>query len=227
MSKNWKIIFSCLGGALLLLVLSILINKWAFPDTNWNLSREGERIKLMPDYPVKQNFEAAQNNLSQIRIAFSRSYNKDGGEIRLKLAKNDCEKIIAEKNILRSEIKAEGYYDFKFPAIANSLRENFCLLIEFDPEKEKYKDLSIFLSEKNEATFGAQLINSFQNEEIKNRTLSMRPAYQEETLGKNIEKMSQRISQYKPWFLKHFYLETIFWIFLGLTLAVVVFLVWF
>lgn len=221
MSNRWKIIFSICITVFLVLVFFNLVNKWAFPDTDWDLSGNGEKIKIEPEYPVMQKFKAERDNLSRIRILFGRSYNKDGGEINLKLASEDCENIIRKESFERSSIQSEGYYDFRFSRISDSKDKNFCLIIGFNPEKEKYKDLNIFLS--NNPVSGSQLIIK---EETKNGALAMRPAYQAEGIRGNISELNQRISQYKPWFLKNIYFCVLFLAFIILVFLFLVLVIW-
>jgi hypothetical protein len=222
MLRFWKIIFSILATSLLFLVFSGLIDRWAFPDTNWDISGNGEKVEIKPGYPIIQKFEAGRNNLSRIRILFGRSYNKDAGEIYLKLTDESCKNIIEEKTFERSSIKSEGYYDFKFSKISDSKNRKFCLLVDFKPEKEKYKKLNMFISEKS-ASENQLFINE---KEIKNGALAMRPAYEGDGLRGNMKELNQRISQYKPWFFKGVYLYAIFFLFVLLTIFFIFLIIW-
>jgi hypothetical protein len=55
--------------------------------------------------------------------------------------------------------------------------------------------------------------------------LSMRPAYENDNWKQDISELSQRISQYKPWFLKHFYLDAIAILFIVLSVGLVTILI--
>lgn len=226
MSRFWKIIFLSLAVIFSLSVLFSLAEKWSFPDTRWDLSGNGEKIEVNPKHPIQQRFKAERNNLSRIRVLFGRSYNKDGGEVSLKLADESCKNVIRKTSFKRSDIQSEGYYDFKFAKIEDSKNQNLCFIVEFKPQNEKYKKLSIFLASN---TFSDdQLINTGQNEsnETKNGALAMRPAYQANNLSENINELNQRISQYKPWFLKNVYLYVISFLFILLTLFFVALIIW-
>jgi hypothetical protein len=181
------------------------------------LSGNGEKIKIKSGQLIKQEFKAERNNLSRIRILFGRSYNKDAGKINLKLTDGICENVIRKKSFERSAIQSEGYYDFRFSKIIDSNDKNFCLIIEFKPQKEKYKELNIFLS-SDPISENKLMIDG----ETKNGALAMRPAYQTEGFWNNISELNQRISQFKPWFLKNIYLYTVFFVFI---LSVSIFLV--
>lgn len=213
MSRFWKIIFSISVALLFSLVFAGLVDRWAFPDTSWDLSGNGEKVEIKPGYPVMQKFEAGRNNLSRIRILFGKSYNKDGGIISLKLTDENCKNILSEESFERSSIQSEGYYDFNFSRISDSKNNSFCLVIDFEPEKEKYKKLNVFVSDN--LVSGGQLRNG--KEEIENRSLEMRPAYRGDSFWENVEELNQRISQYKPEFLKGNYLYFISFLFIVLS----------
>jgi len=226
MSRFWKIIFLSLATIFFFLVFLSLDGRWSFPDTQWDLSGNGEKIEVKPEHPIRQKFEADRNNLSRIRILFGRSYNKDGGGISLKLADESCQNVLREESFKRSAIQSEGYYDFKFAKINDSKDQKFCLLVGFKPQNEKYKKLSMFLAT---GTFSEnQMIDIGQDEssETKNGALAMRPAYQGNSLLGNISELNQRISQYKPWFLKNVYLHVVSFLFLLLTFFFVVLIIW-
>jgi len=226
MSRFWKIILSISAALLFFLVFAGLVERWAFPDTSWDLSGNGEKVEIKPGYPIMQKFEAGRNDLSRIRILFGRSYNKDAGEIYLKLADGSCLNAVEEKTLKRSSIKSEGYYDFKFSNIPDSKNRKFCLSIEFKPKNEKHKDLNVFLS--SVTVSGSQLIDTSNKDEgeTKNGALAMRPAYEGDGLWSNIKELNQRISQYKPWFLKGVYLYAIFFLFILLTFFLIILIIW-
>jgi len=50
------------------------------------------------------------------------------------------------------------------------------------------------------------------------KSLAMRPAYLNHYFWQDIQELNQRISQYKPWFLKHYFLDFIGLGFLSLSL---------
>lgn len=222
MFNFWRTIFLALAFFLLFLVFANFYDKLSLPDAQWDLSKGENKLEINPASIVMQKFRAEKNNLSKIRMLFSKSNNKDGGEITIKLTDENCKNIIREETFKRSSIKPEGYYDFKFSKIKDSENKTFCLSIEFNPGKEKYKGLNIFLS--NNPVAGSQLIDA-SGVEIKNSSLAMRPAYQEESMAKNIERLNQRISQYKPWFLKNVYLYATSFLFVFLTFFLVILII--
>lgn len=202
MKKNyWKIVISIIAFLGLFFIFSKFMGSLSFPDASWPLNRGEEELDFKENKQIRQIFETSRNNLSRIRILFSKSHQKDGGEIALKLAKENCEDVISEKKISRESLETEGYYDFKFPRIKDSKNKSFCLLISFEPINKKSKNqLTIFINENNQGQLYAG------SEEIKNRSLAMRPAYKNGSFIGNLSELNDRISQYKPWFLKNAYL---------------------
>lgn len=208
---------SVLAATLLFLVIYNFQKSLSFPDTNWTLLQDG-KIEINPGKPVIQKFKASRNSLAKIRIFFTKSYNKDGGEIGLKLADETCQNILRVKSFDRNSL-AGGYYDFKFSKINDSKDKAFCLSIDFDPQKEKFKKFSAIVS--NNAPPESQLLTA-TGEELKNQSLSMRPAYKNKNIFGDISELNQRISQYKPWFLKHFFLYAVSLLFLAATFIIVI-----
>jgi len=66
---------------------------------------------------------------------------------------------------------------------------------------------------------------SVNGEEKKNQSLAMRPAYRNENIFQDFIELNQRISQYKPFFLKHYFLWFIIIGFIILSLTLIVMLV--
>lgn len=221
--RNFKIIYFIMATLLCLAVAYKFSRSFSFPDANWNLTK-GDKTEIKPGYPIGQVFSADRSNLVKIRILFGKSNLKDGGEIKLNLGDEDCENPIRKDSFNRKDMQPDGYYDFVFPKIEDSRDKTYCLLIDFKPEKTIYKSFYAFMS--SNLSPGAKFISiPGTGEKNEGQSLSMRPAYKNDNLWQDIEELNKRISQYKPWYFKHYYLNLVEVLFLLLSVLVIVSLV--
>ncbi len=198
-----------------------LVKLWSFPDTNWKLAK-GEKIDLEVAKSLNQKFIASRDNLSRIDILFSGSGIKPGGIIDLQLSDETCRQVLRKDSLKVSSLDAENSYPFRFAKIAAAENKIFCLSLTYAPRLENGKKAKIFLLENSPA--GSELF-SVAGEKLANQALAIRPAYQNENLWGNIREMNQRISQYKPWFLKSTFLNFIVFSFLIFSFALVTLLI--
>lgn len=219
-----KITFLIILLALLFIVSFKLFRIWSFPDQNWAIEREN-KIILDSEKPIIQKFKASRNNLSKIEMLFSQSDKKKiGGKIKMQLAEEKCENILAEDFLKVASINSEFTYDFAFSKIKESENKTFCLMLLFVPEKESKKSPQVFISNSTNSEEQIFLTNT-TGEELKNQSLSMRPAYKNDHIWQDMTELNKRISQYKPWFLKHYYLGFIASSFIILSIFLVAILI--
>lgn len=220
--------FSKQNILVILLVLAIvfvfcqLAGQWAFPDTNWEV-RKDSRESLAAGQSFIQKFEASRNNLKQIEIRFADSKIGEGGEIKLQVYDENCSDLIREKSRKVASLGSDETYNFPFEKISNSQGKIFCLKLTFEPKEQKRK-ANVYLV-KNESPENKYLFDTQKNQELPGQSLSMRPGYQADNWRGNIQKLNQRISQYKPWFFKHYFLYFIALGFILLSTAVVFILI--
>lgn len=219
-----KIIFLILPAVFLFLIFLNFSKIWSFPDQNWRIEKEN-KISLDSEKPIMQKFKASHDNLTRIEILFSQSDKKKiGGQIRIQLTKEDCMGILAENFLKVASINSEFTYDFIFPKIKNSKDKAFCLLLSFVSEKETKKTPQVFITNSTIPEDQISLIATTE-EELKNQSLSMRPAYKNDTIWQDATELNKRISQYKPWFLKHYFLSFITISFMVLSILLVIILI--
>lgn len=213
-----KNIFFLLFLLALFLVFGRLTSLWSFPDPTWPLLKE-EKIELEKNQPLFQVFTARRDNLSRVEFLMSSASIKPGGRLKLELRDETCSQILRQASWKVSNLDSEDTYAFRFRRLENSQGKDFCFSASFEPQDEK-KKAKIFLH--NQPPAGSQyFLNSATGEKFSDRSLSLRPGYQNASLGKNLTELNQRISQYKPWFLKHYFLSLIIFAFLFLSLLIV------
>lgn len=219
-SKN--IFFFIILIALVLITVR-LVNLWSFPDTDWIL-KKGEKTALESNYPLLQKFTAAKNNLSKIEILFSSSDIKPGGAILMEVLDENCSRILRKREMRATNLEAENTYAFRFSRIPDSQGKTYCLALSYSPFIENGKKAKVFLA--NTSPTGSIALIIPDGEEIENKSLAMRPGYQKNTVWENIQAINQRISQYKPWFLKHYFLYAIVSLFVLLSLLLITVLIY-
>ena len=162
-------------------------------------------IKIPPKQPLQEKFFSTRSGLTEIEILLG------GGkklshpeEVKFKLADENCAKVIEEGSTKASFLKIKDLYALKFPKITDSKNKQYCLILEYQPLKSTAKNLQIYRSDEK---------------------IALRPGYKNASIWQDIHELSQRISQYKPWFFKHYFLWAIILGFLVLAILLVVVLI--
>ena len=168
---------------------------------------KGEIIKLYAQNTLTQKFVANRNNLVKIRFLLSTEGIKEGNVVKMQITDENCSNIIREGFLTQSFLASSNLFEFQFNKIPDSNGKTFCVKATFEPRNTKTKAIQFFTL-NNDST-----------------SLSIRPAYENNHWWQNISELNQRISQYKPWFLKHFYLYSISFLFIVLSVALVVILI--
>lgn len=208
-------------GVIVLFAAMIVVNlghQWGFPDTHFPLEK-GEKVKL-DAVGATQTFLASRNGLSGINILFGGSQIKNGGTLRLSLLHADCQKKISETTTFVTSLGADDAIRFPFTSISDSQGKTFCFTAQFTP-KEGSKKAALFIIPN---TLPKEALSLSLNGTVRpNESLSFRPIYQNRTLIADLIELDQRISQYKPWFLKGTFLASIALLSIGLTFGFLIF----
>ena len=206
------VIFSAMIAIFTAIVLVYLARQWRFPDTRFPLDKS-EKVKI-GEAGITQTFRSTRNGLSGINILFGGSQMKDGGTISLSLLDESCHATIVTYEKFTTSLETENSFRFSFPFINNSQGKIFCLSIHFSPKKGS-KKAAIFVTPN---TIPEESLTLFMNGEPRpGESLSFRPVYRNTTLFADLIELNQRISQYKPWFLKGAFLAGIATLSIGLT----------
>jgi len=180
----------------------------SFSDSSFDFEGDSKQEKLYPNAQIIQKITATKNNLNQINISISKFSSDFGEKIILEVADENCEKTIANSSISALTWNYPGYEKFKFKTIRDSKNKTYCLkftYIPFGKEQDKKAYISSYSAE------GYSYINTGKSiEEQKNRTLKLKPAYENDSTWQNFSELSDRMSQYKPDYLKGIYLKTLF-----------------
>ncbi len=204
MLKFLKKNFFLLLTLLFLLLISISLSKsWSFPDNRWPLEK-GTKIKL-PDQGITQKFQASRDGLTQIKILFGNSRVSHGGTLVLKVYSEDCSQLLRTSTLKTHSLKSKRITNLAFPKIDDSQGKTYCLNLHFYPQP-KSKHAYLFIEDNHNPENKSLVVG---DELMIGKSLAMRPAYLNHHFWTDIQELNQRISQYKPWFLKHYFLDFI------------------
>lgn len=194
-----------------------------FPASGQTLQKDA-LVKVHSDETISQQFTAEKNNLAKIEMLLRGpgiDYAK-GDKVKMVLADQTCQKKLRIGELEPSFLASNNLYQFAFPAIPDSAGKTYCLQATFSPQKSSAKSLQVFVTSTPGAPY--VLTNVTLNLKYPNSPLSMRPVYRN-SFWQNLNQLNQRMSQYKPFFLKHYYLWAILILFLALSLVLAVALI--
>ena len=219
-SNQTRLFFLAIIVFLATIVLVSLFKQWGFPDTQFPLNK-GEKIKLGEE-GVRQTFKIDRNGLSGINILFGGSQIDNGGTLSIALLDESCREKIAEETRFTDSLDTKNSFRFSFSPISNSKGKIFCLTIRFSPEKGS-KKAAIFVTSNTIPEKALAL--SINGETRPNESLALRPVYKNKSIFADLVELDQRISQYKPWFLKGALLAGIAILSLALTFSFLILII--
>ncbi len=185
-------------------------------ESDYNFLGKTKKVTLSPGAPVTQTFIAHENNMHQIRVVLGRGDIKRGEQIEFRLMNEICEETLATK-IFHSEPRSQGVYTvFDFPAITNSKDRTFCFSATyFSDENRKGEKPYLSATDISDPLFSDRtLTDTNKNRAYPGQTLFLRPAYTSGSLSGDLSNLVNRLSQYKPVFLKGWTIVALFTILL-------------
>lgn len=217
-SKN--ILLTLLGISVLLIFFrfSTLI---AFPDAQ-TLDRDKVQ-KIYPGETFSQQFTAKRDNLETIQFLLRTPGLKKSDAITMRLADETCTDTLREGTLAPAFLNSDNLYQFAFPRIEDSKGKRYCILLTFEEKNHSSKYLQFFTTEQNDDV--SLLMDADTGVPRNDQSLSMRTVYRNATLWQDLGELNDRISQYKPWFLKDFFIGTIGILFVILSTALIALLI--
>ncbi len=170
-----------------------------------NSLQKNSPVKISKGQELSGKFESTRANLTQVEILLGGGKKLNNPtSVKVKLADENCSKIIREGSVELSYLKRKDIYEFRFSKIADSKDKKYCLILGYAPQESDAKNLQVYTS---------------------NGKPAMRAVYANNNTWQNIDELSQRVSQYKPFFLKHYFLWAIFLSFILFSIFLVVVLI--
>lgn len=174
----------------------------AFPDASPDFLGETKKVKLDPGAPVIQTFAADRDGLSQMKVVFGNTDLRPGEQIIFELADATCSATLASDTFQFSTPDPNIYHRFVFTPIPNSQGKTYCFKATYFSLLDRGDDRPYLAAEKSDASIGRSYTNTGTGRTYENRTLKIRPAYAYGSWVENIDELVDRLSQYKPAYMK-------------------------
>lgn len=225
MRIDWKKLKNGRGWILALFIVGLLwifgsfFANLSFPDSSYNFLGATNKVKLDPGKPVTQIFTAKENNLDQVKVVLENTGLRTGEKIDFELMDATCEKMLAQNIYHFYNFSPFIYYRLTFPAIPDSAGQTYCFKVTYFSPFDRGSDRPYLGASEGEQFAGWSYTNEGNNRTYENRTLQMRPSYSAGNFLGDLSRLSDRISQYKPEFLKGSALTLIFCAFIVGTIS--------
>jgi hypothetical protein len=194
-----------------------------FPDSSIVLEKGDPLIKEQSNESLQQKFTANRSNLTKIEFLLRTPGLKAGDTLKMQLADESCKKIVRTGTLGKSYLASDNLYEFSFAKIPDSNGKTFCVISTFKPKSSSAKALLFFTQTDKQPASPVQNLTTGEADSA--QALSIRQTYTNDHWWQNLTELNQRLSQYKPWFLKHFFLATIIILFVILSTGLVAVLI--
>lgn len=217
-ARTWLITIFVLG---LIWIFGSFFMDLSFPDSSYNFLGATNKVKLDSGKPVTQHFVAKENNLNQIKVILQNAEIQQGEKINFELMDADCENTLAISTHRSYHSSPFIYYRFRFAEITTSAGQTYCLRITYYSPLDRGSERPYLGASEGEPFTGWSYFNEATNRVYENRTLQMRPSYGSGSFLGDLQQLNNRLSQYKPEFLKGASLTLLFLAFLIGTISLV------
>lgn len=204
--KNFKYLFYSLLALIALFISCAFARTFAFPDASWPLDK-GERVIIAPSEILTQTIIANKDGLRRVEILFGKFTLMKEDELLVELRDSSCSSVLSQKRLSDQSFDSEYTHNFVFDRIQNSSNQTYCLTLTFTTNRPVAKDKSprLFVDDSAEGTPYA-LKNIGGETKEGPGPLAIRPGYTNDSFFANANEFFDRISQYKPIFLKSWFL---------------------
>ncbi|GAB1446106.1 hypothetical protein MASR2M41_18570 [Flammeovirgaceae bacterium] len=222
---NVKYLFYSLLAVIALSIGVVFVSLFAFPDPTFRLEK-GDRVTVLPDETLEQPFVSSRDGLRQIEVLFG-NFNLQGDtRLLLELKDNACVTVLARKMLSHGSFDSEHTSSFTFDRIPDSGGKMYCFTARVSGTMPLKKDKAPrFFIDKASPAAPYSLIAPNGVQDRGTGAIAIRPGYANSTLSENVEELTDRISQYKPPFLKSWFLITFSFIGFILTLGTILLLI--
>ena len=163
------------------------------------------KIELPPHHTLVQKFTARRNNLQRVEIIINTNRMSSKNHLVAKLQDADCENVLREGTLRLNRRDWNDLYEMNFSSIRDSAGQEYCLKITYEATPGSSRKIKFSTGENPSSS----VLDTFDGQTYENRSLAMRPAYKNDRWWQDVRELNQRISQYKPFFLKHYFLYAI------------------
>lgn len=212
------ILFTLFFCAVIYYVFSLFSKNFLFSANGFNFAKTSDFI-IYPQQTIAQKITSSENGLKQLKILVKeRNWRSFEGKIKFELADENCQNAFVSREANSQTPLIKKVFLFDFDKIPDSKDKKYCLKTTLFSESQDKVRYPVLLTRNNPS--GEE--NSMKNladpkKKYKYRFLAVRPVYEPDSFSGGMEKLNQRISQYKPSFLKGNYLYLLFSAFMTLT----------
>jgi hypothetical protein len=197
----------------------------SLPDSSYTFLGTSGKAKLDPGKPITQTFEAKRDHLDQIKVMIGNTGLWPTEKVVFELADSTCEHITASNTMTFLTPDPHIYYHFNFPAIPDSSSKRYCFRATYFSRFDRGGDRPYLATSEDEQFAGWAYYNTGNDRFYEDRTLQIRPAYGTGSLLGDLSALVDRMSQYKPGFMKESALIFVFSVFMLGTLALLWYLI--
>ncbi|MFZ2187696.1 MAG: hypothetical protein WAV46_03690 [Candidatus Moraniibacteriota bacterium] len=222
MKFNSKKILLTALGILVFLIFFKFFSIISFPDSQTVLEK-GDPLKIYHDQAFHQTFVANRDGLSRIEFLLRTPGPNKDDTVRVTLSDETCTTAERQGTLAVPFLNADNLYVVTFPPVQDSDGKKYCAIVSYEKANTSTRYLRFFTTENKNEDMSLALATT--GEVTKNQSLAMRLVYNNKHWWQDLRELDQRISQYKPWFLKHFYIASIAVLFVGLSLTLIIALI--
>lgn len=204
-------------GIFVFLIFFKFFSIMSFPDSQTVLDK-GDNFKFYHNQKISQTFTANRDNLSRIEFLLKTPGPNEKDSVRVEVADATCTTPIRQSTLKMTFLNADNLFVAAFPSIADSNGKKYCVTLSYQTSATETRSLRFFTTEN---TNPDAIFTTIKGEKLKNQSLSMRLVYNNAHWWQDLRELNQRMSQYKPWFLKHFYIATIGILFVILSIVMI------
>ncbi len=222
MSKiNSKNFLLALLGICVLLIFFKFFSIMSFPDAQI-LDRDKIQ-KIFPGQTFSQRFVASRSNLETLQFLLRTPGIKDGDTVSVKLTDETCANTLRDGVLETPFLNSDNLSLFTFSRVPDSEGKVYCILLSFTTTNAPSKYLRFFTVKQENPSL--LLMNVATHDAVNGQALSLRPVYRNDHFWQDLAELNRRVSQYKPWFLKDFFMGILTTLFIVLSLALLVSLI--
>ncbi len=191
-----------------------------------NTFQKDSKIELKAYESLNQKIISSKNNLSEIEFLLGGNNLKTGDKIELTLSDSQCQKILHQKIIKGPQTLSTKYsFHFSFIPLKKSANKIYCFKIKYLSSQKK-KKIRLYQNNKMKDNYLQEDLFLFNKEsQLKQKfktSLALRLKYKNDNIKQDLQQLNQRISQYKPSFLKKNWLTSLFIFFVLFTIILTI-----
>ncbi|MBP9751310.1 MAG: hypothetical protein KBD19_00425 [Candidatus Moranbacteria bacterium] len=188
------------------------LSDFGIGESGYNFLGKTKKVTLSPGMPVSQTFTAHENGLHQVRVVLGNASIRRGEHIGFQLKDEACDTEIASISFSGEPGKQGAYTVFPFESISDSMGKRYCFVATyFSDENRKGGKPYLSATDAPDPAFSDRtLVDSNKGKTYESHSLFLRPAYTEGSLRADLGTLLDRLSQYKPGFLKGWPIAALF-----------------